>query len=222
MAYFSAANYLGSHPGYSWLGQIITWGSVPWAVLISVLLPVSAAGWIGWVSWLLIFPPFAVWFIGKVAGPDRVSWFYRRPGTCSFSDEGVTWHTEMPFARIRKVAVPWADIVWVEHGYVHLSVIGRSRSIVTRVPADISRLRQLGLPEDWSFAQALVSYRPDQYVTTDPVVHGQPSGARLREPHEPESKVTPILLSRAQPVVMALFICFVFVTSVVEALLRNR
>jgi hypothetical protein len=59
------------------------------------------------------------------------------------------------------------------------------------------------------------------YVLTDPVLDGQQSGVRLRHPHEPASVVTPIPLSRTQPVAMALFMAFVFIIGLARALLRH-
>ena len=125
----------------------------------------------------------------------------------------------MPFARRRDIHVPWMDVVVVEQGRIHLAIVGRSRAVATRVPADVSRLRRVPLREDWSFAQVLVAYKPDTYVLTDPVLNGQPCGARQRTPSEPASLVEPVPLTRAPQVRMAFFMATIFVVGLLRAFL---
>jgi hypothetical protein len=47
------------------------------------------------------------------------------------------------------------------------------------VPGDLQRLRRTGAKEGWSFARALVAFRPAGFVLTDPVRHKQRTGVRV-------------------------------------------
>lgn len=79
----------------------------------------------------------------------------------------------------------------------------------------------MGTKEDWSFAQALVASRPDDYVLTEPTIGSVPSGARRRERRERQSVVEPQPLSRFPQQAMACLVALIYVSGFVQALVRR-
>jgi hypothetical protein len=211
--------FLTSHLGYSPGGQVITWGSFPAALaMASVASTVDGLG-----HWMILatgFLPAIVWLVGKALGPERWPWFYRQPGTCTFSPAGLDWTTEMISAG-HEGHIDWHEIAGVERRHGRLAVVGRDDAVVDHVRSDLYRLRPIGRQEDWSFAQALVSYRPQDYVLTDLVLYKMPAGARRRERGERESEITPQPLSRAPQVAMALYIGAIALIAIVQAFIRH-
>jgi len=162
-----------------------------------------------------------VWIIGIGAGPGRLPWFYRPPGTCTFTPAGVDLKTQMA-GNPQSIHVEWHDIAGVERRGLRMCVINRQDDIAAHIRADLTRLRPPDVSEDWSFAQALVAYRPNQYVLTDLVALGQPAGARQRETGDPASSIVPAPLTRANLVAIAFSAVVIFLVAFVGAVLRSH
>lgn len=211
--------YLSSHIGYSLFGEIITWTSIP--VGTACALAASQVG--GLAHWILYFGAYTllvVWLVGKAAGPGRWPWFYRQPGTVTFSPDGVDWRSHS-LGTPHSGHTPWSEIAGVASKAVRLSLVGHDGQIVGRIRPDLMRLRPDGRAEDWSFAQALVAYRPHDYVLTDLKLYRQPAGARRRLDGESASQIETQRLSRAPQVSMALLVAAIGLVAIVEALLRR-
>jgi hypothetical protein len=215
------SRYESSHIGYSWLGQLITWGTVPWFVVILEWSPFSKSA-VGKDANLVLALAFAVvWLVGKAAGPERLRWFYRRPGSCTFSPDSFEWRTEMPFRAGRITRVEWKNVSGIEIRSLRFSIVGSDNEVHAQLDPDILRLRPEGLREDLTFAQALVSYRPDDYVLTDPRRYGVSAGARRRNRDEPRSVVAPRTLSRSTNVALVVYVVVIFVVGFLETALQH-
>jgi len=212
-----AMRYLGSHTGYSWLGQIIAWGFLPWLIALHFVQQAWFPALRGWLVVVPGFLPGAIWFAAKVLGPARVPWFYRRPGAVSISASGITWRTEMPWAGVREGQVPWESIDGIEGNYIRLWIVGQHHERVLEIPADNRRLQPPGVSEDWSLAQLLVQRHPDEYVLTDPSIRDLPLGMRRREPRERASVIEPQPLDRRREIATAVFVAIMYLAGLAQA-----
>jgi hypothetical protein len=212
--------YLSSHLGFSPLGLFLTICAIPWFVMIALVIPyIPSVLSVPAVAVALI--PSGIWIIGIGAGPSRLPWFYRPPGTCTFTEAGIDLKTQMA-GNPQSVHVQWHDVAGVERRGLRMCVINQTGDIAAHIRADLTRLRPPGVSEDWSFAQALVAYRPTDYVLTDFVALGQPAGARQRESGDPVSLLVPATLSRANLVAIAISAVVIFLVAFAAAVLRSR
>ncbi|MGH2464323.1 MAG: hypothetical protein ACRDGI_02585 [Candidatus Limnocylindrales bacterium] len=210
---FQGVEYVGSHTGYSWVGQIITWGFLPWLLILHVIQQAWLPALRGWLVLVPAFAPGAIWLVAKVLGPSWVPWFYRHPGSMTISAQGISWRSAMPGFQAKEGRVPWESIEGIEGNFVRLWIVGKYDKRIVEIPADIRRLRLVGVAEDWSLAQLLVTSRPDEYVLTDPDYHGLPSGMRRRDSREPASDVQSKPLNRSSERIWAAFILVIYLSA---------
>jgi hypothetical protein len=211
--------YVSSHRGYSVVGQAITLGSFP-ALLAIAAFSSKYEPPVRWAVLAVGLVPAAIWLSGKALGPDRWPWFYREPGTVTFSARGIDWTSALP-GTPREGHVDWGDIAGVDRRSLRFGVVGLDDHVVVQIRADLTRLRPIDREEDWSYAQALVAYLPEDFVLTELVVNKMPAGARRRRDGEPASQISPLPLNRSSQVALAIYIAVIGLVSLIGAIVRR-
>jgi hypothetical protein len=212
--------YLSSHVSYSVWNWLAALGIFPILALVVILGGHVPPGLPSLIVLAILFAAPTIWVVGTLAGPERVPILFQRAGTCTFSSGGIDFRSGVRRRPPPPIHVDAALIRKVEIRNRHLSILGPNDQILAQVPADLQRLRQAGIRDDWSFAQAMVVFRPASFVLTDPVRHKQQIGARPKAPTEPSSVMLPVKLTRDDQIWWPIFAVIMFVGALVRALLR--
>jgi hypothetical protein len=215
-----AVEYLSSHLGYSYWGFLAAFAVLPLLGLFAVFVGTTTTTFETNLWLVLLLGPPLIWIVGTLVGPKYAPFMFQRAGTCTFSSRGIDFRSGMRRSPAQSVHVDAAVIRKVELRDRKLSIIGPHNELVTRIPADLQRLRRAGAMEDWSFAQVLVAFRPGHFVLTDPVRYKQQVGVRPRTASDPPSALVPVKLNRDDQIWWPIFAIITIVFAVVRGLLR--
>ena len=185
-------------PHRTTFGQVITWGSVPWAAVVLLRTDPNGAPapdwwWQFWVWLAIASVPIFMWAVLSWVGPRRgLRWWFGPRARVLFDATGMTIDEDL--GAVNR-AVEWPTIHGVDVNYgafQPLSLMGAGWQRLRGIPNDLQWVQPPGQHGVYSFAMALVSAQPRVYSLWGASPDGIPQGAHLADPDDDVTPPVPL------------------------------